>query len=242
MTEAPLSPDYPASVVGGELRLPKPPGVVRRFWARHPWLTDALIAGDLRRADLRRHARVSVRTGAAAALDRASRNSSPIAVAAPRSCCSRRRTHPWLLARHRLARLPRSSTRFGRPTCCRSCSRSTRSPSTARRAPPGSGSAARSSSATASAYIAVWCAGRGIVAPFGADAPGIRARSSRVLMLIATLIGVTVGNRRRYLERPHRPRARPRPRTRPAGAARHGGASARASPARCTTSSRTASP
>jgi signal transduction histidine kinase len=44
MTEAPLSPGYPASVVGGELRLPKPPGVVRQFWARHPRLTDGLIA------------------------------------------------------------------------------------------------------------------------------------------------------------------------------------------------------
>ncbi|HEY9424966.1 MAG TPA: hypothetical protein VIP54_09215, partial [Microterricola sp.] len=44
MTQHPFSPDYPASVVGGELRLPKPPGVFRRFWARHPVLTDALIA------------------------------------------------------------------------------------------------------------------------------------------------------------------------------------------------------
>jgi signal transduction histidine kinase len=44
MTDAPLSPGYPASVVGGELRLPKAPGVVRQFWARHPRLTDALIA------------------------------------------------------------------------------------------------------------------------------------------------------------------------------------------------------
>ena len=43
MTEAPISPGYPASVVGGELRLPKPPGVIRQYWARHPWLTDSLI-------------------------------------------------------------------------------------------------------------------------------------------------------------------------------------------------------
>ena len=34
----------PASPVEGELALPRPPGVVRRFWARHPWLTDSLIA------------------------------------------------------------------------------------------------------------------------------------------------------------------------------------------------------
>lgn len=28
----------------GELRLPRPPGVIRRFWARHPLLADTLIA------------------------------------------------------------------------------------------------------------------------------------------------------------------------------------------------------
>lgn len=28
----------------GDLRLPKPPGAVRRFWGRHPWFTDSLIA------------------------------------------------------------------------------------------------------------------------------------------------------------------------------------------------------
>lgn len=37
------------AVLGGELpvdvRLPTPPGVARRFWARHPWLTDACLAG-----------------------------------------------------------------------------------------------------------------------------------------------------------------------------------------------------
>jgi len=32
------------SPVGDDLRVPRPPGVVRRFWARHPHVTDALIA------------------------------------------------------------------------------------------------------------------------------------------------------------------------------------------------------
>jgi len=32
------------SPVGDDLRVPRPPGVVRRFWARHPRVTDALIA------------------------------------------------------------------------------------------------------------------------------------------------------------------------------------------------------
>lgn len=29
----------------GDLRLPRPPGIVRRFWARHPWATDSIVAG-----------------------------------------------------------------------------------------------------------------------------------------------------------------------------------------------------
>lgn len=29
----------------GELELPRTPGVIRRFWARHPWLTDSLVSG-----------------------------------------------------------------------------------------------------------------------------------------------------------------------------------------------------
>ncbi|GAA1754154.1 sensor histidine kinase [Agromyces humatus] len=45
MTQSWLAPDHPNAVVGGEPRLPKPPGVFRQFWARHPRLTDGLIAG-----------------------------------------------------------------------------------------------------------------------------------------------------------------------------------------------------
>ncbi len=33
-----------ATATEGDLRLPKPPGAVRRFWTRHPWFTDSLIA------------------------------------------------------------------------------------------------------------------------------------------------------------------------------------------------------
>jgi len=40
-----FSPGRPVAPPGGDLRLPTPPGVARRFWARHPWLTDALVAG-----------------------------------------------------------------------------------------------------------------------------------------------------------------------------------------------------
>ncbi|TFD79446.1 sensor histidine kinase [Cryobacterium fucosi] len=44
MTNAQLTPGRPSRPAGGELRLPTPPGVARRFWARHPWLADSLVA------------------------------------------------------------------------------------------------------------------------------------------------------------------------------------------------------
>jgi signal transduction histidine kinase len=40
----PLSLDRRDASVEGDLRLPKPPGVIRQFWYRHPRLTDALVA------------------------------------------------------------------------------------------------------------------------------------------------------------------------------------------------------
>ncbi|MEO8907770.1 MAG: hypothetical protein ABI310_06785, partial [Microbacteriaceae bacterium] len=39
-----LSLGREASAAEGDLRLPTAPGVIRRFWARHPWWTDSLIA------------------------------------------------------------------------------------------------------------------------------------------------------------------------------------------------------
>ncbi|MBG6214556.1 MAG: histidine kinase [Cryobacterium sp.] len=38
------SPPERALAAGGDVRLPTPPGVVRRFWTRHPHLADTLIA------------------------------------------------------------------------------------------------------------------------------------------------------------------------------------------------------
>ena len=40
----PLSLGRRDAPVEGDLRLPKPPGVIRQFWYRHPRLTDALVA------------------------------------------------------------------------------------------------------------------------------------------------------------------------------------------------------
>ncbi|WP_104193546.1 sensor histidine kinase [Cryobacterium sp. Y82] len=39
-----ISPPRRALSPGGDVRLPTPPGVVRRFWTRHPHLADALVA------------------------------------------------------------------------------------------------------------------------------------------------------------------------------------------------------
>jgi len=44
MTEQRSSP-VPQLPHGGDLRLPMPPGVIRQYWARHPWVTDSIVAG-----------------------------------------------------------------------------------------------------------------------------------------------------------------------------------------------------
>jgi signal transduction histidine kinase len=46
MTARPSSLDRNDVPVEGDLRLPKPPGVIRQFWYRHPRWTDALIAAS----------------------------------------------------------------------------------------------------------------------------------------------------------------------------------------------------
>ena len=93
---------------------------------------------------------------------------------------------------------------------------------------------------TASSYVAVWAHAGDTVAPFGADAPA-SASQFIVLLLIATLIGVTVGNRRRYLVALIA-RAHDLARERDQQAELATAPSVRASSVRCTTSSRTASP
>jgi signal transduction histidine kinase len=45
MTNDQISPGRTASPVGGDLELPRPPGVIRRFMAAHPVVVDAVIAG-----------------------------------------------------------------------------------------------------------------------------------------------------------------------------------------------------
>jgi signal transduction histidine kinase len=46
MTQTQPDPRGPTAPPASGLRLPTPPGVARRFWARHPWLSDSLVAGS----------------------------------------------------------------------------------------------------------------------------------------------------------------------------------------------------
>ena len=197
MTQHPFSPDYPASVVGGELRLPKPPGVFRRFWARHPVLTDALIAAVYA---------VPTFIGTIGMIIGISEPIFPlwvsvlhllaIALVAVAMVFWRRR-HPWLLMTTAwllcLFVYPLGTTDVLPILVALYALAVYRS---VRAAWIGFGISLVV--ATASAYIAVAVLDTGSLSPFGADAPA-SASQFGVLMLIATLIGVTMGNRRRYL-------------------------------------------
>ncbi len=193
MTEAPFSPDYPASVVGGELRLPKPPGVIRQFWARHPRFTDALIA-----------ALFFVPTFIGTLVVAFEPDAPPLwlillrlgTVVAASATLMLRRSRPWtvlfvawgvclfvypfgatdvlaiLLALYALA-----------------VYRSTKA--------AWIGFACSVAVGTASAYLATWTSGASVPS-FGPDATA-STTSAAIFMLIATLVGITVGNQRRYL-------------------------------------------
>jgi signal transduction histidine kinase len=195
MTEAPLSPGRPRAAAGGELRLPKPPGVVRQFWARHPWLTDSLIAAVYFVPTLVGTATTETAATPLQPWILVAQPAAVLAAAAPILLFRRRR--PWLLLVIAwvtcLVAAPFGPadvipTLFG--LYALAVYRSTRS--------AWVGFAGSVVVATLASYLAVW-AGDDTVSPFGADAPA-SATQFTVLLLIGTLIGVTVGNRRRYLD------------------------------------------
>jgi signal transduction histidine kinase len=194
MTEASLSPGYPASVVGGELRLPKPPGVVRQFWARHPWLTDSLIT-----------ALYFVPTFIGMLSFVFTTPGPPLwaglaqlgTVAASAAAMLFRRSRPWLLMGVAwfgcLVVYPFGSVDVFPVLVALyalAVYRSTRA------AWIGFGGSVVVG--TVSVYLVPWAQAGDVVDPFDAGAPA-SALQFAILMLIATLIGVTVGNRRRYL-------------------------------------------
>ncbi|MFF2390389.1 sensor histidine kinase [Agromyces sp. NPDC058104] len=198
MTEAPFSPGRPASAVGGELRLPKPPGVIRQFWARHPRLADALIA-----------AAYLVPTFIGTIVMATDDPPQPlwttivqlvgIAIAAA-ALLLFRRSRPWLVTV--VAWLvcllvypfgasdvyPILFALYGLGVY-----RSTKS--------AWIGFAGSVAVSTAAAYLAYWLSSIGVLqSPELLGGPGAASTQYAVVMLVATLIGVTVGNRRRYLD------------------------------------------
>lgn len=197
MTEAPFSPDRPASAVGGELRLPKPPGVIRQFWARHPRLTDVLIAAIyllpallgfvlLANDALQPSIWETVRQLVAVAL-----GTGVLVVF--------RRSRPWLVMVVAwvlgLTVYPYGTNDvylmlfalYGLGVY-----RSTKS--------AWIGFAGSVAVSTAASYLAPWVAKLSAIPSADTGFSSTAAASQyAVLLLVATLIGVTVGNRRRYL-------------------------------------------
>ena len=195
MTESPLALDHPDGVAGGELRLPRPPGVVRRFWARHPRLADGLIAGIYGIPTV-----IGTIVGAV-------QYALPVwvAIAAVATALATavglllfRRSHPSVVLA--LAWL---SCLMSAPTgsidvlailivlYAMAVYTSSRAAWIAYGLSVAVGAAA--------AYLSTWLRDALVVDPFEFDALG-SSIAFAVFMLIATLIGVTVGNRRRYLD------------------------------------------
>lgn len=195
MTEAPLSPGYPASVVGGELRLPKPPGVVRQFWARHPRLTDGLIAG------------LYLVPGFGATLVEGTGSDPQPAwllvmqltaiVAISAALVLFRRSNPWVLLGiawlafvavgpfDELDMIPFLLGLYAVAVYVSS-----------RAAWVGLGVTVMVG--TLSSHVSTWVQGTDTIEPFATDAWSASVQIA-LAAFIATLIGVTVGNRRRYL-------------------------------------------
>ncbi|WP_127793622.1 sensor histidine kinase [Agromyces sp. LHK192] len=191
MTDAPFSPGRPAPAVGGELRLPKPPGVIRRFWARHPRLTDALIAAAYVVPSL------VIIVGATTVADGPATGAVVAHVVGVAGVGAAlvvlRRSRPWLLigiawAACLLAAPAGASDVFAVVFALYALGvyRSTKS--------AWLGFAGSVLVATVGAYL------EAVTGAIPDDGPVAASGQYVVFLLIATLIGITVGNRRRYLE------------------------------------------
>ncbi|GAA1813122.1 sensor histidine kinase [Agromyces neolithicus] len=195
MTEAPFSPGRPASAVGGELRLPKPPGVIRQFWARHPRLTDSLIAGIYGVPTLVSTIVIAVQHEPPLWL---SLLQVAVVLAAAAAILLLRRTRPWPVLT------------LGWVACLVSAPSGTLDIlvilialyalavyATSRAAWIGFGISV--GVGAAGSNLSTWLRDALIVEPFDFEPLG-SSIAFALFMLIATLIGVTVGNRRRYLD------------------------------------------
>ncbi|NYD66498.1 sensor histidine kinase [Agromyces atrinae] len=199
MRSGSLTPDG-RPTVGGELRLPKPPGVIRQFWARHPRFTDGLIAGLYGVPSL-----IGIIANASTA-ESASTPGSGYAVAlaviatlaVTAVLALARRSRPWLLMSAAwvvcLAVAPSAPVDLVAVVIALyglGVYRSTRS------AWIGFGASVVVGWVATALTVGLYRVDD--VEPFGATAPA-SASQFAIFMLIATLIGITVGNRRRYLD------------------------------------------
>lgn len=192
MTDARLAPDHPDAVAGSELRLPRPPGVIRRFWSRHPRLADGLIAGIYGLAAMVNTISALVEHEPAPWL---TITAVATVLAVGVALFLVRRTQPWLvMALAWVACL--ASTPSGSPEVLGIM--------LALYALAVYGSS-RASWLALGVSVAI-----GASAAFGAswfgpleaalDDPVTTSIGLALFLLISTLIGVTVGNRRRYLD------------------------------------------
>lgn len=193
MTEADRSLDSPITASGGAVRLPRPPGAIRRFWTRHPRLVDVLVAAAY------------LIPSAAVTLIGASAGTAPIWLIVGRlviivlvttALVLFRRRRPWLLIFvawiAALLVYPAETPDVFATVLALYALAAYRS---TREAWIGFGVSALVG--TASAFIASALE----PSPLGTTAQlvPVSATQSIVAMLIATLIGINVGNRRRYL-------------------------------------------
>ena len=195
MTESRLAPDHPEAVVGGEPRLPKPPGVFRQFWARHPRLADGLLAGLYGVPTIVNTIVTTLQYGLPVWL---AVMQVAAVLAATIALLLFRRSHPWLvLALGWLACLVSAPSGSIDLLAILLALYALAVYGTSRAGWIGFGGSV--AVGALASYLAVWLRADPVVEPLDFDAFG-SSIAFAVLMLIATLIGVTVGNRRRYLD------------------------------------------
>ncbi|WP_136709817.1 histidine kinase [Agromyces sp. H66] len=195
MTESQLAPDPADAVVGGELRLPKPPGVVRQFWARHPRLVDGLIAGiygvptlvnTIVSAIEYQHPTLIAIVNVA------------VVLTASAAIMLMRRTHTWVVLGLAWLACLVSATAVSIDTFAIVLALYALAVYGSSRA-AWIGLGASVAVATFAGYLSTWVRSTPPFEPADLD-PISSSIAFAVFMLIATLIGVTVGNRRRYLD------------------------------------------
>ena len=195
MTQAWLAPDQPNAVVGGEPRLPKPPGVFRQFWARHPRLTDGLIAGIYGVPTIVNTIVTAMQYALPLWLTLLHL---AVVLAAGAAMLFLRRTRPWLvLALGWLACLVSAPSGSLDILAILIALYALAVYASSRAAWIGFGISV--AVGALGSNLSTWLRDALIVEPFDFEPFG-SSIAFGLFMLIATLIGVTVGNRRRYLD------------------------------------------